>query len=1572
MQADNQSWKDRFGNLAQAWNEELDPDPRHRRFKEAMETMAPSDLHDVASVIEPLCEALGHPRVGPHARCAAFAFLDHVRRRRFVERMTTELAEPWAQLVVRVVRRANYTMPELLLAREQTDPDHVALRVLGPAACDVTVAELARRTRSIARGLLSLLENGNGVDPSQSSVHTPFVALLAENSLESALCDLGCLTNGIVNVRIPANATSDQAQYILRHSRSRVLVVSGEEQLLKILPALQELPALRSIVVIERVAAERHGLLSLDQLVAQAGDVDDGLRQRRAAEARIDDLATIMYTSGTTGLPKGIMFSQLNAVSKRFCRAYALPQLGEGDVFLSFLPLFHTFGRWLELVGTLFWGATYVFARNPSQASLIEDFKTEHPTVFISVPKKWTELYEQAVREAGSEDSDQVPERIRAITGGRMRHGLSAAGYLDPVVFRAMNRAGIALCSGYGMTEATGGITMTPPGGYRDGSIGCALPGIELRIADDGELLIRGPYVMTGYFEPDDGNRGVDDQGWFPSGDIVSVDDDGHYRLVDRKKEIYKNRKGQTIVPQRVENLYRDFDVVSQAFLIGDQLEYNTLLLWPNYEGHPELREKSEGELRDLLGSLVVSANRFLAPYERVVAFALLPRALTEEQGELTPKLTFKRQVVRDRFRDLWEPMYGDRHTSFDVDGHEVRFPNWILRDMGIVKGNLALREGVLWAADRRLTLGTDPGHPGALRVGDLLYRADEPSLNLGSLLADPAIWLGNDELCRFLGDELFSGLVSRRREPRSRVKLVSTFGAALDEERVRMLASAMALGEPTPWSVHAAAVLLRSRGAQAADAVRHLESGLSRAHTDIPELCRAVLHRTLHADDPDVVRLSLRALLAGESEDRLLHTVLRFLGTHGAHLLRDEDLEALAETGLPDAHVQRLVDSLSARARVGETSQPSLDKPEREALVGIMRVVTVYAVAHPSWFARVRFPLARLTLHADPVVSAHAGEQLDLLQLGFRVRIGTNVRRALDPATGQEYGWGEVVVFDEDIPPAHKELILRAITNTTMVRESVFLFGKGVLLSLGEIPQGSLWVSHLGTKHGKSVYRLSIQTRSRGSFDVALNLAESLPVAEMREEIRWLMSAGDDPPLVELFGGYFPEYGIFTEEFIHGDTVDRQVTRLLRLGSVDRLRTLWPFLVWSALGAHVDFWDRSGGTIALAAPSPGNLIIPSHDYHVGARLISISDRVPCDGLDELLQRFERSFIEPMEASTPALANLLSPVILFSAFVETLGFDRGIALLRRSTEGAYGKHVAAFLEAIEARGYTPKQVYFASQRYARWIGINPEATIEARGDMLRELWETYRLDEVEARYPDTRIRFFRHTVFKEARDKISSELDRLMAHVRKQTVDSQALSEQVAAVRGSANPNDEEDYFLARMAFPHLRPSDQASLISLPSGQTRVADVVVTLRDADGGTFRVRGPMSPRDVGSLLGLFHRANMVVSFQQDHEFLLAVDDDEHVIGGLFHRRVAPERVFLEKIVVSLRHRKKGISDGLMREFMKRMKSRGVEEVTTGYFRPEYLLRFGFHPEARFGGLVRDLRTEPIDRDRGAKDV
>ena len=1556
MQVDEASWTTRFGDHAEAWrsNAALVKHELVVSAREAFAAMSPGDIEAVSSLVEAVLDATSSEASAVRATAVAHDFLDELRRRRFTSAMTADLADRWADLAVRVVERTNFTVPQLLLSRERTDPEQIAMRVLGDAACDITVAELARRTRSIARGLLGLL----GDQPDG------FVALLADNSLESALCDIACLSNGIVNIRVPANATAAQVEYIVGHSEAHILVVSDEAQLMKVLPSLPSLPLLRSVVVFSRGAAERHGLLSFDQLVAQAGGVDDAVLERRAAAVRSGDLASIMYTSGTTGLPKGITFSHLNVVSKRFCRAFALPELGEGDIFLSYLPMFHTFGRWLEMMGTLFWGATYVFARNPSQASLLEDFASVRPTVFISVPKKWSELYEQAVREAGCEDADLVTARLRALTGGHMRGGLSAAGYLDPVVFRAMNRAGIDLCSGYGMTEATGGITMTPPRDYRDGSIGKALPGIELRIAEDGELLIRGPYVMLGYFHSEDGASGLDEEGWFPSGDIVSVDDDGHYRLVDRKKEIYKNRKGQTIVPQRIENLYRDFDVVSQAFLVGDQLEYNTLLIWPNFEGHPELKDRSDAELRDLIGSLVVSANRFLARYERVVAFAFLPRALSEEQGELTPKGTYKRQVVRDRWKELFEPMYRDRFVSFDVDGTQLRIPDWVLRDMGVVKDNLALRDGVLYALDRPLALTRDAGCADTTRVGDFHYRTSASHLDLGALLSRPSVWLGNDQLVQFLGDEAFHALVSRRHEAAHRVELAVCEGATPADARVWDLATGLTASEATPSSVHAAAVLMRVPGPQAAAAVSHLERGASQRQSGIAGLCREVLRRAADTSDRAVVRLAFRALVSAESETELLGTVEHFLAASDASLLAEDDLVAIVERGLPDSHVQLLVDALSSHANLGNDA-PRPTPAVRNTLGGMMRIVSAYAVTHPEWYARTRFPLARLALHADEAIAARAGEQLDRLQLGFRVRIGANVRLAVDPDNGEEYGWRDVLVFDDEVPEEQRKLITKAITETTLVRESVFLFGKGALLSLSELPRRSMWVSLLGSKHGKSVYRLSIQTRDRGAFDVAMNVAETIPVAELREEIGWLMAAGDEPPLSELFGGYFPEYGIFTEEFIPGETVERQVARLMRLGALDRLRALWPFLVWSGLGVHIDFWERSGRTVALRQPAPTNVIIPSHDYHVGARLISISDRSPCTSIDDLLHRFEEAFIRATEASTPELAKRVSPVILLSAFIETLGLERGLALLASAKEGAYGGAIMSFLEAVKARGYTPKRLYFASLRYARWIALNPAATVEARGDMLRELWETYGLDADEARYPDTRVRFFRQTVFKEARTEVVSELDRLMAAARVSRMTDDQMSEQVAAARGSMRPTEEEDYFLARMTYRHLRPTDDAAIISMPTGSTRVTDVAVTLHDHEGGRFRVRGPVSPRDVGRLLDLFHKTNLLVSFAPEHEFLLAIDDADLVIGGMFYRRVDDETVYLEKIVVSRRHRKKGISDGLMREFMRRELSRGGKFVETGFFRPEYLLRFGFRTDARSSGLVRDLAAQPIER-------
>ena len=1519
--------------------------------REALAGVEPNDLPEVAAVVEILLARARTPEARAPARQALFTLLDSVRRRSFTRSLPPGQIEAWVRLLVPVVERADYTLGEVLRSREETDPKTVAFRVLGAEAAELPVSEVARRTRAIARGLLALL----GDTPDAK------VALLTENSVEGALADLACLTNGILDFPLPANATADQIVYMLRHSGAQALLASDEEQLAKVMPSLGSLPELREVVTFSRGAADRHGLLSLEQLVGQGGDFDDSAREARAAAVRSRDLATVMYTSGTTGKPKGIQFNHLNLVSKRLCRGFALPEIGEGDVFLAYLPLYHTFGRWLEMTGSLWWGATYVFARSTASPSLIADFKDVRPTLFISVPKKWFELHDGAVREAASDDPAETAAHLRALTGGRLRYGLSAAGYLDPVVFRAFHQAGVELCSGYGMTEATGGITMTPPGGYVDGSIGRPLPGIECRRAEDGELLIRGPYVSPGYHHAEAAETSIDDQGWFHTGDLVSIDDGDHYRITGRKKEIYKNRMGQTIAPQRVENLFRDFEAVSQAFLVGDHREYNTLLIWPNYEAVPALREKSPAELREFLSSLVASANRFLAPFERVVAFQVLPRALDEAHGELTHKATFKREVVEQSWKDLVERMYEQKALAFPLDGHYLRIPNWVLREMGVLQHEVALRDGTLVAGGRTLKVGTVPGAPGAVRLGDMAYANDGAVLDLGALLARPSLWLGNEALKTFLDEEAFLALVARRRQGGGDLRVDPRLWLSPPPGRLPELLEAVDRDDVTFHSIHAAGELLRAERPEARRAIGHLQRGMARGQSDHAALCRTLLRRAADAPDEEVRRLAFKVLLPHEEPGHLLATLETFLEVLGPLALRDEDLASLGERGLSDPQMKVLLAALQADAAL----YAPLEASRRRLLIGSMRLVTAHAMAHPTWYAQARVPLARLTLHEDEEVAARAGEESDRMRRGFSNWIGPNLRLAIDPDSGGEYGWKDVIQFDPSVPGRAREMLAQAIADTTLVRASVFLFSKGVLLSLADLPPGGATVTHLGSQHGKSVYRLALTTRGREQFDVAINVAESLSPFELREEIRWLLAAGAPPPLVEDFGGYYPEYGIFTEEFIPGEDVARQVARFEKTGDLKRLQLHWPFLVWSSLSALVSFWDRSARKVSLREPSPGAFIVPAHDYQIGARLVSISDRAECRALDGLLEGFEAAFVEPVASRRPELRVEVPDRLLLSAVMGALGIERARPVLEAAREGRRGRAIEAFLAEVKERGFTPKRVHFAARRFQRWIDVNPAATTEAKGTMLAELWGTYRLAELEPQYPDTRIRFFRQTVFAGSRPEVGEAIEALMQRARSLPRGGFSLEEQVAAIRGGVRPSPEEDYFLARMTYRYLGPSDDAALISLPTGERHTTEVVLGVIDEEGSRFWLRGPVSPREVARLLQLFHEANLQVAFGGEHEFLLALDAKETVIGGLYYRYLSPERAHMEKVVVARRHRGKGVSDGIMREFVRRLRARGVRTLETGFFQPEYLRRYGFRTDPTSGGLVLDLGSETAFR-------
>ena len=1538
-----------YAQLAAHWKPGTAPDRSLvEETRAALLAARPPDLAGVADLVAQLDPCLASQETREPARRALFGLVDAARRRAFTEAMAPGDVEPWTRLLVPVIDRADHTFGDVLRSREETDPRVVAMRVQGPDGSELSVTDLARRTRAIARGLLALA-------PDESDLR---VAILSENSLETALTDIACLSNGIVDFPLPANSTTEQVTYMLRHSRARILVVSDEEQVDKVLPALPGLPDLKEVVVVSRASADRHGLLSLEQAVAQgAGAFDDAERAARAARVRSRDLATVMYTSGTTGRPKGITFNHLNLVSKRLCRGFALPHLNEGDVFLAYLPLYHTFGRFLEMSGSLWWGATYVFARSTGHASLVEDFKTVHPTVFISVPKKWMEFQETAQRQAPPDDADAAAGQLRALTGGRLSHGLSAAGYLDPIVFRAFHRAGVELCSGYGMTEATGGITMKPPGEYVDGSIGKPLPGIECVRAEDGELLIRGPYVSPGYFHPEGEEQEAHDaEGWFHTGDLVSIDAEGHFRITGRKKEIYKNRAGQTIAPQRVENLFRDFDDLSQAFLVGDHREYNTLLVWPNFEGRPDLRNRTAEEMQHLVSSLVASANRFLAPFERVVAFRILDRALDLEHGELTHKLTFKRDVVEKNWKALIDGMYQHRALSLSVDGVGLRIPNWVLREIGVLIEDVVIRDGELRAGGTFLRVATDPRAPGSLRVGDLAYRSEGGVLDLGAVLAHPTLWLGNEGLRRFLGEEAFRTLAVRRPKGTGEVRLDARVWESPDPERIPALIEGAGRDEPTVESVHAAGELLRAERPEARRALSHLERVLASGRRELVPLARGLLRRCAESPEEEVRRRAFRSLLPSEEPGRTVETLRVFLDRLGPQALREEDLVTFGEKGLSEPQVEALLAALQSPRAL----DPDQETSDRRLLSGAMRLTVAYSMSHPHWYARVRVPLARLTFHPEPLLSARAAEEYDRNRRGFQHWLGPNLRIAFDPATGEEYTWRDVVRFEGVLPLRTVELILRAFSESTFVRSSVFVLGRGALISLSDIAPEGATVTLLGRRLGKSVYRVSLKTRARETFDFALNHAETMPPAELRDEVLWLLSSGAPPPLVEAFGSYHPDWGIYTEEFIPGENVEQQLSRLAQKGETRRLMNQWPFVAWNALAAHVGFWDRTGRRVALRDPSPAAFIVPSHDYQTGARLVSISDRGSVEQLDDVLDRFETAFVTPTEAIYPDLRGGLGPTLRFSAVVEALGLERGRTALSSLSPGPRAEAALAFLSQIDAIGFTSRQVHFAIERFRRWRAVKPNATLEAQGTMLGELWTTYQLGDVERDWPDTRIRFFRRTVFADAREPLAAALDRLMARARSLPYLGLDLREHLANLREAVRPDAREDYFLARMTFRHLRPGDETSLISLERGDHLTAEVVVGLTDEKGGRYSVRAARSPREVARLLQLFRESSLDVTFEPEHRHLIAVDDHDTVIGGVFYRQVNPERTHMEKIVVTRKLRGTGVADGIIRELSRRQRARGVSQLETGWFQPEVLARFGFRVDPASGGLVLDLTT------------
>jgi long-chain acyl-CoA synthetase len=592
------------------------------------------------------------------------------------------------------------TITEVLLWRLQNDDREIAFHAERADGTfrPVPAAEARRDAMSLASALPTLgLQRGDRV------------AILAATRAEWTLCDMANLLCGYVTVGIYPTCTVDQVEYILEHSGARILIVDGPESLARVTDAVQG-SSVEAVYSMDPGAEADVGV-SVQPLEAllEAGRalLDEHGEDPIVAEAEKttgDDLLTLVYTSGTTGEPKGAMLTQRNLFHVTNS-VIDLLGMGPDDRSLVYLPLAHILQRYTLYLGLRFGGQGWYLSHIPRLGEVLGEVQ---PTILAAVPRVLEKIHAKAMARADELDARKrkvfdrafqighqvalaeregrtvgwwtrlihrfydrlVFKKIRDKLGGRVRFVVSGGAPLAPYLSEWFHAAGLLVVEGYGLTETSAPATTCTPSEYRFGTVGKAIPDTDIRIADDGEIEIKGPGVFTGYYRDETGTADAfTDDGYFRSGDIGELDEDGYLRITDRKKNIIITAGGKNIPPQPLENLLKEHPLVGQAMVYGDAKPYLTALLTLDPETVPEWAEHhgvdptlaAVSTHPDVVGAVnawVESVNARVARYETIKRWKLMPVAFVPENGYLTPTLKLKRRAIVRDFGDVVEQLY--------------------------------------------------------------------------------------------------------------------------------------------------------------------------------------------------------------------------------------------------------------------------------------------------------------------------------------------------------------------------------------------------------------------------------------------------------------------------------------------------------------------------------------------------------------------------------------------------------------------------------------------------------------------------------------------------------------------------------------------------------------------------------------------------------------------------------------------------------------------------------------------------------------------------------------------------
>ncbi len=1483
-----------------------------------------------------------------------FTFLNYSRKVSFLKSLNTaENRNRWAELVFKIIQKTDFSLLDIIQQRVSEHPEKILFKERSkPQLTEWTYKQVLHHMKEIAAFIYSI------------KADNPRVALFLNNSIEGAISDLACLSYDIFNTPLNIHFNDKIIEYVLKELDIDIIITDTPDRLKTVKAAIEKLDKeIKIIVTQESADKNKDADFYLSKESKKISLKDTELILSKLKRKPINEVATTMFTSGSTGMPKGVSFSNYNIVSKRFARAASLPQVGNEETLISYLPLFHTFGRYLELTGTIFWGGTYIFAGNSSSATLLSLFPKENPSGFISVPIRWVQIYEKCIKSTeGIEDEKEQLKIIKTITGKRLHWGLSAAGYLDPKIFRYFHKHGISVNSGFGMTEATGGITMTPSFEYRENSTGTPLPGMETRLKETGELEIKGHYLAK-YLE----NAGPDDiipfpheeDYWLSTGDIFKIEKTGHHEIIDRVKDIYKNNKGQTVAPGMIEKKFAGVPGINQTFLVGDAKPYNVLLISPDKKD-PVLNFGNKNEnIEEYFRQIITTANKDLAPYERVINFCIIERDFSKEKGELTAKGSYKRKNIEKNFSELILKLYQKNYISFKKKGFEIIIPRWFFRDLGILETDIKSNKAGIFNKVSGKTLRIQKSYKDDIYIiGDLNYKVFNKKIDLGVIVRQAKLWVGNPELIEFSPVKDSFDFPLRNFSPQlcvlnkdAKIYHSSEIKQAKGINDIDLIFLNSLISEA-----------LHTETKTALSALEQIENIFPNSNKNKAEVIRRRLEALACHQNEEIRITAYRILLTKDPEPDFSELLPAFINS-GQTFLNEESIKILAKGTFALQHLDSLRKRMFQYRR--ELKWPA-NKQTRKQFDTIFKLLLNFGINNPKYYKTLRAEFASwMLLKNESFLSKKAYKYFYELHGAFVKHI---------KESSEEYSEKDLksfLVFDEGISKSYKEELITKLAASHTLKQAIIIIYDDWEFKMSNIPEEGIWVSRVKSYRNTKHYRLSINTLRGKHYDIHVSIDENLKTKKGLETLYRMITLGAYPfgaSAITNFGCSNPNDKIVISAYLSMLSAYDKIRAIVEVQASGHIESAnaWRKIFIRSMSAFFKVWYNSGRTIIPGFISPNNVALPENDFTDNAVIISLSGWSSEASFDILVNSLFLNFYKKVTAHYPILNKFIKIRWIFHACVESLGKEKAINFLHE-LENKYDKkselseneneifnNLKSYLTDFKGRIYLPLALFNAIDRYLDWINKNPKSRMKAKEQTISELFDLYNLNQFSE---IVRYKFFRETFFKDCSLNIAKTFDILLKKMSDNINIIPLQLTELSDLQSVLKTKYEQNMF-GKMVFPGIKTEQKVDILTVGEKTDEHVIVRSILKDKSNTEYVMREPLEAFETGELYKLFYKENYPKKISDTDKHYVLTDTNERVIGGLCYKELSKEDVLIDGMAVTSPLHGKGIGSAMMEDFFTRMKARGVKTIKAHFLFGNYYLKHNFVIDEKWGALVKEL--------------